>query len=77
MTIDACVTSQFEQQVRAVCGLPLGSVDQHAPAAMVISETKNRKTDTKRDANRYATKFTNPTVVERVLQKERSREEDQ
>ncbi len=25
LTIDACVTSQFEQQVRAVCGLPLGS----------------------------------------------------
>ena len=24
LTIDACVTSQFEQQVRAVCGLPLG-----------------------------------------------------
>jgi 5-(carboxyamino)imidazole ribonucleotide synthase len=25
LTIDACVTSQFEQQLRAVCGLPLGS----------------------------------------------------
>ncbi len=24
-TFDACVTSQFEQQLRAVCGLPLGS----------------------------------------------------
>jgi 5-(carboxyamino)imidazole ribonucleotide synthase len=35
LTIDACVTSQFEQQVRAVCGLPLGSTCQHAPAAMV------------------------------------------
>ncbi len=34
LTIDACVTSQFEQQVRAVCGLPLGSVEQRAPAAM-------------------------------------------
>jgi 5-(carboxyamino)imidazole ribonucleotide synthase len=34
-TIDACVTCQFEQQVRAVCGLPLGSVRQHRPAAMV------------------------------------------
>jgi 5-(carboxyamino)imidazole ribonucleotide synthase len=34
LTIDACVTSQFEQQVRAVCGLPLGSTDLHAPAAM-------------------------------------------
>lgn len=34
-TIDACVTSQFEQQVRAVCNLPLGSIEQAQPAAMV------------------------------------------
>jgi len=33
-TIDACVTSQFEQQVRAVCGLPLGDTRLHRPAAM-------------------------------------------
>jgi 5-(carboxyamino)imidazole ribonucleotide synthase len=33
-TIDACATSQFEQQVRAVCGLPLGSTEQLRPAAM-------------------------------------------
>jgi 5-(carboxyamino)imidazole ribonucleotide synthase len=34
LTIDACVTSQFEQQVRAVCGLPLGSTELREPAAM-------------------------------------------
>ncbi|MEZ4381492.1 MAG: 5-(carboxyamino)imidazole ribonucleotide synthase [Nannocystaceae bacterium] len=34
LTIDACITSQFEQQVRAVCGLPLGSPAQVRPAAM-------------------------------------------
>lgn len=34
-TIDACVTSQYEQQVRALCGLPLGSPRQHSAAAMV------------------------------------------
>lgn len=34
LTSDACVTSQFEQQVRAVCGLPLGSPVQLRPAAM-------------------------------------------
>ncbi len=34
LTLDACVTSQFEQQVRAVCGLPLGSTRQYQPAAM-------------------------------------------
>jgi 5-(carboxyamino)imidazole ribonucleotide synthase len=33
-SFDACVTSQFEQQLRAVCGLPLGSTAQLAPAAM-------------------------------------------
>jgi 5-(carboxyamino)imidazole ribonucleotide synthase len=33
-TIDACLTSQFEQQVRAVCGLPLGTTEQLRPAAM-------------------------------------------
>jgi len=33
-TIDACRTSQFEQQVRAVCNLPLGSTEQLRPAAM-------------------------------------------
>ena len=34
LTISACETSQFEQQVRAICGLPLGSTRQLAPAAM-------------------------------------------
>ncbi len=34
LTIDACVTSQFEQQLRAVCGLPLGSTFQARPSAM-------------------------------------------
>jgi len=33
-TIDACVTSQFEQFVRAVCGLPLGSTEHHSDAVM-------------------------------------------
>jgi 5-(carboxyamino)imidazole ribonucleotide synthase len=34
LTFDAAVTSQFEQQVRAVCGLPLGSPELLRPAAM-------------------------------------------
>jgi 5-(carboxyamino)imidazole ribonucleotide synthase len=34
LTIDACVTSQFEQQLRAVAGLPLGSPELLRPAAM-------------------------------------------
>jgi 5-(carboxyamino)imidazole ribonucleotide synthase len=35
LTIDAAVASQFEQQVRALCGLPLGSTELVSPAAMV------------------------------------------
>lgn len=34
-TIDACATSQFEQQVRALCGLPLGDTRLLSPVAMV------------------------------------------
>ncbi|MEO8674994.1 MAG: 5-(carboxyamino)imidazole ribonucleotide synthase [Casimicrobiaceae bacterium] len=34
-TIDACVTSQFEQQARVLAGLPMGDTRQHEPAAMV------------------------------------------
>jgi 5-(carboxyamino)imidazole ribonucleotide synthase len=34
-TIDACMTSQFEQQVRAICGLPLGAVTLLSPVVMV------------------------------------------
>jgi 5-(carboxyamino)imidazole ribonucleotide synthase len=34
LTVDACRTSQFEQQVRAICGLPLGSPELLQPAAM-------------------------------------------
>jgi len=34
-TIDACITSQFEQHVRAVCGLPLGDTSLHTPVVMV------------------------------------------
>jgi 5-(carboxyamino)imidazole ribonucleotide synthase len=34
LTFDACRTSQFEQQLRAICGLPLGSPEMLQPAAM-------------------------------------------
>ena len=34
-TIDACATSQFEQQVRALCGLPLGDTRLLTPVVMV------------------------------------------
>ena len=34
-TIDACVTSQFEQQVRVLCGVSLGDTAMHCPAVML------------------------------------------
>jgi 5-(carboxyamino)imidazole ribonucleotide synthase len=34
-TMDACVTSQFQQQARAMAQLPLGDVRQHSPAVML------------------------------------------
>jgi 5-(carboxyamino)imidazole ribonucleotide synthase len=34
-TLDACVTSQYEQQVRVLCGLPLGEARAHSAAAVV------------------------------------------
>jgi 5-(carboxyamino)imidazole ribonucleotide synthase len=34
-TLDACFVSQYEQQVRALCGLPLGEAEMRAPSVMV------------------------------------------
>jgi len=36
-TLDASVTSQFEQQIRAVCGLGLGDPSMTAPAAAMVN----------------------------------------
>ncbi len=33
-TIDGCLTSQFEQHIRAICGLPLGATDLRQPCTM-------------------------------------------
>ncbi|WP_439514658.1 5-(carboxyamino)imidazole ribonucleotide synthase [Oceanibaculum nanhaiense] len=50
-TMDACVTSQFEQQIRAVCGLPLGSVERYGDAEMknLIGDEANGWLDILRD----------------------------
>jgi 5-(carboxyamino)imidazole ribonucleotide synthase len=51
-TIDGCETSQFEQHVRAVCGLPLGGVAVREPTVMVnILGDAWRWRDGKRDAD--------------------------
>ena len=52
-TIDACITSQFEQQVRALAQLPLGDVRQHSAAAMlnILGDVwyENASTDTQHE----------------------------
>jgi len=42
-TIEACETSQFENHVRAILGLPLGSTRMIAPAAVMINILGNRE----------------------------------
>ena len=44
-TIEGCHTSQFEQHVRAVCGMPLGTTAQRAPAATanVLGDVDGRR----------------------------------
>jgi 5-(carboxyamino)imidazole ribonucleotide synthase len=42
-TIEACVTSQFEQHVRAVSGLPLGSTAMIVPAAIMVNILGDRQ----------------------------------
>ncbi len=34
-TLDACYSSQFQLQVRMICGLPAGNLDCHSPVAML------------------------------------------
>lgn len=51
LTIEACVTSQFEQQLRAICGLPLGDTTYLKPAAManLLGEIYYKGTKGQRD----------------------------
>jgi 5-(carboxyamino)imidazole ribonucleotide synthase len=64
-TIDGCVTSQFEQFVRAVCGLPLGSTERHSDAVM-----KNLIGD---DVNGWRELLNDPTVKLHLYGKEEAR----
>jgi len=58
LTFDACRTSQFEQQLRAICGLPLGSPEMLQPAAMA-----NLLGDLWRDREpNWAAALTNPGI---------------
>lgn len=43
-TIEACVTSQFEQHIRAITGMPLGNTHMNFPAAAMINILGERNT---------------------------------
>lgn len=45
-TIEACKTSQFEQHIRAITGMPLGSTTMTVPAAVMINILGERDGDT-------------------------------
>lgn len=44
-TMEACVTSQFEQHIRAITGLPLGKTDMVTPAAVMVNILGERMGD--------------------------------
>ena len=46
-TIEACATSQFEQHVRAITGMPLGPADMIVPAAVMVNILGERDGPTK------------------------------
>ena len=45
LTLEACVTSQFDQHIRAICGLPLGSTTMVRPAAMAVLTPSDSQPD--------------------------------
>jgi 5-(carboxyamino)imidazole ribonucleotide synthase len=53
-TIEGCVTSQFENHLRAVLGWPLGSAQRVAPAAVMVNLLGERNGTTDPDALREA-----------------------
>lgn len=61
-TIEACVTSQFEQHIRAITGLPLGKTTMKTPAAVMINILGDRVGETKVEGLGKALKIPNVTV---------------
>jgi 5-(carboxyamino)imidazole ribonucleotide synthase len=58
-TIDACTCSQFEQQMRAVSGMKLGSFDRHHDAVMtnLLGDDIHKGPDLARSANTFVTDY--------------------
>ena len=50
LTIEHATTSQFENHVRAVCGLPLGSTEPRFPTATMLNAIGDRPSEAQLDA---------------------------
>ncbi|OGK19218.1 5-(carboxyamino)imidazole ribonucleotide synthase, partial [Candidatus Roizmanbacteria bacterium RIFCSPHIGHO2_01_FULL_39_8] len=61
-TIEACITSQFEQHIRAICGLPLGDTTLKVPAAVMINILGERFGDANVEGMEKALAIPNVTV---------------
>lgn len=61
-TLDGAVTSQFEQHIRAICGLDLGATDALAPTAMVNLWGRGRQRPARLDAASIRRALMDPTV---------------
>ena len=61
-TIEACKTSQFEQHIRAITGMKLGSVDMKVPAAVMINILGERDGETIINSDRDLAQSPNVTI---------------
>ena len=70
-TVEACATSQFEQHIRAICGLPLGSTEQRTPAALVNLLGEGRDRVARLDPRSVARALSDPAVSLHLYDKRR------
>src|SRR6185437_5326259 len=70
-TVEACATSQFEQHIRAICGLTLGSIEQRTPAALVNLLGEGPDRVARLDPRSVASALSDPAVSLHVYDKRR------
>lgn len=72
-TIEACVTSQFEQHIRAITGLPLGNTEMIVPAAVMVNILGTRQGNVEVHGIEKALKF--PGISVHIYGKTETRNE--
>ncbi len=70
-TIEGAATSQFEQHIRAICGLPLGSTAALAPTAMVNLLGTGRQRAARLEAGEIGAALAHPAVHLHLYDKRR------